>query len=88
LEVYPNAREEEGMDISAIEGVLWEAVERGKLNADTVDEVVVSMRAAEADLVEAQNATQDRERRLPEALGRLNDTLTEVVRLLNMAANN
>ena len=76
------------MDISVIEDLLWDAVERGKLNADTVDEVVVSMRAAEADLVEAQNATQDRERRLPEALGRFNDATTEVVRLLNMAANN
>jgi hypothetical protein len=44
-------REEDSMDISVIERVLWDAVERGFLNADTVDEVVVRIRAAEADLV-------------------------------------
>ena len=76
------------MDIDIIERVLWDAVERSSLSADTVDEVVVSMRAAEADLIEAQNATQDRERRLPEALGRFNQITSEVVLLLNKAANN
>ena len=76
------------MDLGVIERVLWDAVERGTLNADTVDEVVVRMRGAEADLIEAQAATQDRERRLPEALDRFNQATSSVVRLLNEAANN
>ena len=76
------------MDISVIERVLWDAVERGSLNADTVDEVIVRIRAAEADLVEAQNATQDRERMLSEALDRFNQATSGVVSLLNKVANN
>jgi hypothetical protein len=76
------------MDISVIEQVLMEAVQRGSLNADTVDEVVVRLRGAEADLVEAQAATQDRERRLPEALDMFVQATSSAVRLLNMAANN
>jgi hypothetical protein len=79
---------ENDMDISVIEQVLLEAVERGSLNADTVDQVVVRMRGAEADLVEAQAATQERERRLAEALDMFNQATSSVVRLLNMAANN
>jgi hypothetical protein len=81
-------REEDSMDISVIERVLWDAVERGFLNADTVDEVVVRMRAAEADLIEAQNAAQDRERKLPEALARFNEATSAAVSLLDKAANN
>lgn len=46
------------------------------------------MRAAEADLIEAQNATQDRERRLAVALGRYNEALGQITDLLNMVANN
>ena len=76
------------MDISVTEQVLMEAVQRGSLNADTVDEVVVRLRGAEADLVEAQAATQDRERRLPEALDMFVQATSSAVRLLNMAANN
>lgn len=76
------------MDINVIEQVLLDAVERGSLNADTVDEVVVRMRAAEVDLVEAQAATQDRERRLPEALDMFNQATSSAVLLLNRAANN
>ena len=76
------------MDISVIEQILLEAVERGALNAEEVDEVVVQMRGADADLAEAQAATQDRDRRVAEALGMFNDAASSAVRLLNKAANN
>ncbi len=76
------------MDINVIEQVLSQAVERGALNADQVDEVVVQMRGADTDLEEAHAATQDRERRVAEALDRFNQATSSAVRLLNMAANN
>ena len=76
------------MDINVVEQVLSEAVERGALNAGQVDEVVVQMRGADTDLAEAQAATQDRERRVAEALDRFNQATSSAVRLLNMAANN
>ena len=76
------------MDVNVVEQVLSEAVERGALNADQVDEVVVQMRGADTDLAEAQAATQDRERRVGEALDRFNQATSSAVRLLNMAANN
>ncbi len=76
------------MDINVVEQVLSEAIERGALNADQVDEVVVQMRGADTDLAEAQAATQDRERRVAEALDRFNQATSSAVRLLNMAANN
>ncbi len=76
------------MDMNVVEQVLSEAVERGALNADQVDEVVVQMRGADTDLAEAQAATQDRERRVAEALDRFNQATSSAVRLLNMAANN
>ncbi len=76
------------MDINAIEQVLSEAVERGALNADQVDEVVVQMRGADTDLAEALAATQDRDRRVAEALDMFNQATSSAVRLLNMAANN
>ena len=76
------------MDIQAIEAILWDAVEKEALNEDTVDEVVVNLRAAEADLIEAQNSTQDREGKLAVALDRFNQITSEVVLLLNKAANN
>ena len=76
------------MDMNVLEQVLSEAVERGALNADQVDEVVVQMRGADTDLAEAQAATQDRERRVAEALDRFNQATSSAVRLLNMAANN
>jgi hypothetical protein len=76
------------MDIQAIEAILWDAVEKESLNEDTVDEVVVNLRAAEADLIEAQNSTQDREGKLAVALDRFNQITSEVVLLLNKAANN
>ena len=79
---------ENAMDINVIEQVLSEAVERGALNADQVDEVVVQMRGADTDLAEAQAATQDRERSVAEALDRFNQATSSAVRLLNMAANN
>jgi polyhydroxyalkanoate synthesis regulator phasin len=79
---------ENAMDMNVVEQVLSEAVERGALNADQVDEVVVQMRGADTDLAEAQAATQDRERRVAEALDRFNQATSSAVRLLNMAANN
>ncbi len=76
------------MDINAIEQVLSEAVERGALNADQVDEVVVQMRGADTDLAEAQAATQVRDRKVAEALDIFNQATSSADRLLNMAANN
>ncbi len=76
------------MDINVVEQVLSEAVERGALNADQVDEVVVQMRGADTDFAEAQAANQDRDRRVAEALDRFNQATSSAVRLLNMAANN
>ena len=76
------------MDMSVIEQILWDAVERGVLNADTVDEVVVRMRGAETDLQEAQAATEDRERRVAEALDEYNQAISSVASLVNRVANN
>ena len=76
------------MDMSVIEQILWDAVERGVLNADTVDEVVVRMRGADTDLQEAQAATEDRERRVAEALDEYNQATSSVVSLVNRVANN
>ena len=79
---------ENGMDIKVIEQILSDAVQRGELSADQVDEVVVQMRGADTDFAEAQAATQDRDRRVAEALDRFNQATSSAVRLLNMAANN
>ena len=76
------------MNINVIEQVLSEAVERGALSADQVDEVVVQMRGADTDFAEAQAATQDRDTRVVDALDRFNQATSSAVRLLNMAANN
>ena len=76
------------MDMSVIEQILWDAVERGVLNADTVDEVVVRMRGAETDLQEAQAATEDRERRVAETLDEYNQAISSVASLVNRVANN
>ena len=76
------------MDITVIEQILSDAVERGELSADQVDEVVVQMRGADTDFAEAQAATQDRDRRVVDALDRFNQATSSAVRLLNMAANN
>ena len=79
------------MDMNVIEQILWNAVERGVLDADTVDEVVVRMRGADTVLQEAQaatEATEDRERRVAEALDEYNQATSSVVSLLNRAANN
>lgn len=76
------------MDIKVIEQILSDAVERGELSADQVDEVVVQMRGADTDFAEAQAATQDRDRRVVDALDRFNQATSSAVRLLNMAANN
>ncbi len=76
------------MDINAIEQVLSDAVERGVLSAEQVDEVVVQMRGADTDLAEALATTQDRDRRVAQALDAFNQATSSAVRLLNMAANN
>ena len=79
------------MDMNVIEQILWDAVERGVLDADTVDEVVVRMRGADTVLQEAQaatEATEDRERRVAEALDEYNQATSSVVSLLNRATNN
>ena len=79
------------MDMNVIEQILLDAVERGVLDADTVDEVVVRMRGADTVLQEAQaatDATEDRERRVAEALDEYNQATSSVVSLLNRAANN
>ncbi len=79
------------MDMDVIEQILWDAVERGVLYADTVDEVVVRMRGADTVLQEAQaatDATEDRERRVAEALDEYNQATSSVVSLLNRATNN
>jgi hypothetical protein len=82
---------ENSMDMNVIEQILWDAVERGVLDADTVDEVVVRMRGADTVLQEAQaatEATEDRERRVAEALDEYNQATSSVVSLLNRATNN
>jgi hypothetical protein len=79
---------ENSMDIDVIEQILLDAVERGVLNADTVDEVLVRMRGADTDLREAQTATEDRERRIAEALDRYNQATSSVASLVNRVANN
>ncbi len=79
------------MDMNVIEQILWDAVERGVLDADTVDEVVVRMRGADTVLQEAQaatEATEDRERRVAEAFDEYNQATSSVVSLLNRATNN
>ena len=79
------------MDMNVIEQILWNAVERGVLDADTVDEVVVRMRGADTVLQEAQaatEATEDRERGIAEALDEYNQATSSVVSLLNRATNN
>ena len=76
------------MDMNVIEQILLDAVERGVLDADTVDEVVVRMRGADTDLQEAQAVTEDRERRVAEALDEYNQATSSVVSLLNRATNN
>jgi hypothetical protein len=79
------------MDMNVIEQILLDAVERGVLDADTVDEVVVRMRGADTVLQEAQaatEATEDRERRVAEALDEYNQATSSVVSLLNRATNN
>jgi hypothetical protein len=82
---------ENSMDMNVIEQILLDAVERGVLDADTVDEVVVRMRGADTVLQEAQaatEATEDRERRVAEALDEYNQATSSVVSLLNRATNN
>ena len=76
------------MDMNVIEQILLDAVERGVLNADTVDEVLVRMRGADTDLQEAQATTEDRERRVAEALDEYNQAISSVVSLVNRVANN
>ena len=79
------------MDMNVIEQILLDAVERDVLDADTVDEVVVRMRGADTVLQEAQaatEATEDRERRVAEALDEYNQATSSVVSLLNRATNN
>jgi len=82
---------ENSMDMNVIEQILLDAVERGVLDADTVDEVVVRMRGADTVLQEAQaatEATEDRERGVAEALDEYNQATSSVVSLLNRATNN
>ena len=74
--------------MNVIEQILLDAVERGVLNADTVDEVLVRMRGAATDLQEAQAATEDRDRRVSEALDEYNQATSSVASLVNRVANN
>jgi hypothetical protein len=76
------------VDINVIEKILWDAVERGVLDGDTVDEVLVRWHGADTDLQEAQTTTKDMERRVADALDRYNQATSSVASLVNRVANN
>ena len=79
------------MEISVIELVLRHAVQRGVLDADDVNAAVDRMWSARAAFLEAtkipQSRPQEKERKMAEALEEFNEVSTDVVGLLNRAAN-
>jgi hypothetical protein len=79
------------MEISVIELVLRHAVQRGVLDADDVNAAVDRMWSARAAFLEAtkipQSKPQEKERKMAEALEEFNEVSTDVVGLLNRAAN-
>jgi hypothetical protein len=79
------------VEISVIEQVLRHAVQRGVLDADDVNAAVDRMWSARAAFLEAtkipQSRPQEKERKMAEALEEFNEVSTDVVGLLNRAAN-
>ena len=79
------------MEISVIELVLRHAVQRGALDADDVNVAVDRLWGARARFLEAtkipQTRPQHKESKMAEALEEFNDVSTDVVSLLNSAAD-
>ena len=79
------------MEISVIELVLRHAVQRGALDADDVNAAVDRLWGARARFLEAtkipQTRPQHKESKMAEALEEFNDVSTDVVSLLNSAAD-
>jgi hypothetical protein len=79
------------MEISVIEQVLRNAVQRGILDEDDVNAAVDRMWGARASFQEAlkipQGTPQEKESKMAQALEEFNEVSTEVVDLLNTAAS-
>jgi hypothetical protein len=79
------------MEISVIELVLRHAVQRGALDADDVNAAVDRLWGARARFLEAtkipQTRPQYKESKMAEALEEFNDVSTDVISLLNSAAD-
>jgi hypothetical protein len=79
------------MDISVIEQVLRNAVQRGILDEDDGNAAVDRMWGARASFQEAlkipQATPQEKESKMAQALEEFNEVSTEVVDLLNTAAS-
>ena len=79
------------MEISVIELVLRHAVQRGALDADDVNAAVDRLWGARATFLEAtkipQTRPQQKESKMAEALEEFNDVSTDVISLLNSAAD-
>ena len=79
------------MEISVIEQVLRHAVQRGMLDEDEVNAAVDRMWGARATFQEAlkipQTTPQEKESKMAQALEEFNEVSTDVVDLLNTAAN-
>ena len=79
------------MEISVIEVVLRNAVQRGVLDEDNVNAAVDRMWGARASFQEAakipQTTPQEKESKLAQALEEFNEASMEVVDLLNTAAS-
>ena len=79
------------VEISVIELVLRHAGQRGALDADDVNAAVDRMWSARAAFLEAakipQTRPQEKENKMAEALEEFNEVSTDVVGLLNSAAD-
>ena len=79
------------MEISVIEQVLRNAVQRGVLDEDEVNAAVDRMWGARATFQEAlkipQSTPQEKESKMAQALEEFNEVSTDVVDLLNTAAS-
>jgi hypothetical protein len=75
------------MEISVIVQVLRDAVRRGVLDEADVNAAVDGMWGARATFQETIKTPQDRESKMAAAIEEFNETSTDVVALLNRAAN-
>ena len=73
------------MTIQDMENVLNGAVLRGVLNKAAVEKAVENWRQADAALQEAQNETQDKQKKMDKALAMFNSSTAEIARLYNRA---